>query len=114
MIKTVSESNTHEHWAVSNHRHKLQKRQIQWWWLSLQEKPSLPCSVKLTRIAPRMLDSHDNLPTSLKWITDSIADKMCPGLKAGRADDDARIRWVYDQQKGQPKEYAVLIEISSP
>jgi hypothetical protein len=110
-IKTVSEANTSEHWTISAKRHKTQKKQIAWWWISLEDKPSLPCSVKLTRIAPRMLDSEDNLPISFKWVKDYIADKLVPGLKAGRADDSKDITWLYDQQKGMPKEYAVIIEI---
>lgn len=110
-IKTVSESNTSEHWSKSHKRHKTQKKQIAWWWLTLEDKPQLPCCVKLTRIAPRALDSHDNLPTALKWIADAIAAKLVPNKQAGRADDSKEITWSYDQKKGQPKEYAVLIEI---
>lgn len=74
------------------------------------DKVILPCAVKLTRISTRGLD-YDNLVYAFKPIRDCVADKIIPGLAPGRADDDKRISWVYDQEKGKPKEYAYRIDI---
>jgi hypothetical protein len=32
-------------------------------------------------------------------------------LKVGRADDNENISWIYWQEKGKPKEYALRVEI---
>lgn len=110
-IKTVSESNCSENHYKKHIRHKDQKLKI--WAYYHKEKPNikLPIIIWLTRIAPRSLDQHDNLPMSLKWIVDALADCIIPGLKPGRADDSKEISWVYNQEKGKPKEYALRIEI---
>jgi len=75
-IKTASESNSSEHWTVKRKRHKIQQGWVNM--VFLQDKPivEIPCNIVVTRIAPRSLDSHDNLPMSLKWICDSIADNI--------------------------------------
>lgn len=106
-IHTVSEANTQEHWTKKKKRHDLQKR---WIWLFFKkERPdiSFPCHIKLTRIGKKMLDS-DNLPVSMKWIRDTVADTLIPGKAPGQADNDPGLSWEYDQQIG--KEYAVKIE----
>lgn len=112
-IKTISEGNCSECRWVKQKRHKKQKRDIKK--IFLVEKPniSLPCKVTLTRIAPGTLDAHDNLPMSMKWIVDSIADYIIPNQAAGQADDSKLIKWEYRQEKGKPREYAVRIEIES-
>ena len=71
----------------------------------------LPCTIKLTRIAPRFLDFDDNLPMALKHIKDYVCDLLIPGKQMGRADNDMRLRFAYDQIKGIPHEYAIQIEI---
>lgn len=113
-MKTVSESNrTSEHWTKKAKRHKKQQQVIRYI-LNTQEKPPyFPVKVTLTRIAPRSLDSHENLPMAFKWITDAISDWLIPGLAKGRADSDKRIQWEFEQQKGNVREYAILITISS-
>jgi hypothetical protein len=70
----------------------------------------LPVVIILTRISSRKLDD-DNLPTAFKWIRDSIADYIIPGLKPGRADDNKGLTFVYRQEKGKPKEQAIRIQI---
>lgn len=87
-------------------RHDKQRR---WIWATFQsEKPDipLPCHIKLTRVAKRYLDC-DNLPVSMKYIRDAIADQIFPGLAPGQADNDKRLSWQYDQIKG--KECAVIL-----
>ena len=98
-IVTVSESNTREHWSVSARRHKRQKLLVR---LALnghvcQLQP--PYHVNIVRYSPGTLDGHDNLPTSLKYITDAIAEMLFPGLAAGRADNDPRITWHFNQTR---------------
>lgn len=111
-IKTISEANTREHWAKANKRHSEQKFTV--WSYMKADSPDVrtPCIIKLTRIAPRSLDRHENLPMSMKYILDQICDYIHPGKAAGRADDDPNIHVEYAQEKGSPKEYAVRIEIT--
>lgn len=110
-IKIANESNSSEHWTKKAKRHRLQKARIKA--VFNKDKPpiTIPCTVVLTRISPRQLDGHDNLPMSLKWVTDSIAENLIPGKAVGRADDSKEITWKYKQEKGKPNEYAVRIEI---
>lgn len=110
-IKTISENNSNEHWSSKARRHKLQRKIINV--AFLKEKPQilLPCRVVLTRIAPRKLDFHDNLPGSFKWIVDAFSENIINNKSFGRADDDERILWFYCQEKGAPKEYAVKIQV---
>ncbi len=111
-IKTVAESNKSEHWATKSKRHKKQQGMITYLLSSKEKPPWFPVKVTLTRIAPRSLDSQDNLPMSFKWIVDAISEWLIPGLAKGRADSDCRIVWDYKQEKGAVKEYAIKIEIS--
>lgn len=99
-IHTVSEANCNAHWRVKSERHRQQKWVIRRW--SLQNNigsTTLPCTIKLTRLAPLELDEDDNLRMSVKYIKDYIADQIIPGLAAGRADGDKRIKWIYGQEK---------------
>lgn len=110
-IKTASEANSSEHWTVKAKRHKLQKRWVKTFFLRERPQISLPARVVLTRVAPRQLDSQDNLPASLKYVVDAIAEQLTGNFVPGRADSDKRMSWEYKQQKGKPHEYAVKIEI---
>jgi hypothetical protein len=110
-IKTVSESNSTECWQLKAKRHKSQKRFIRLWGLENNiSQTSVPCSIKITRLAPgNGLDEDDNLRVSVKWVKDYIADIILPGQAPGRADGDKRIKWLYDQQRHPI--YAIRIEI---
>lgn len=105
-IRAESEANCSEHWTKKKKRHDIQKRWV--WAYFKQERPCipLPCRIKLTRIGKRMLDS-DNLPVSMKWVRDSIADQLIPGLPPGHADNDPRLSWEYDQKTSG--EYKVIV-----
>ena len=63
-------------------------------------------TVRLTRIAPKFLDAHDNLPASLKATVDGIAQAW------GLDDNSGLVAWEYSQERGKPRHYAVRIEIS--
>ena len=68
---------------------------------------SIPCQVRITRIAPgRGLDVGDNLPSSVKHLRDGVADYL-------EVDDrhETQVRYVYSQERGEPGQYWVRIEI---
>lgn len=110
-IKIISEANHGGHYITAYKRKKKHKMAVRIF-LNPHTFP-LPCTVYLTRVAPRSLDEHDNLPMSMKHIVDVISDILLPGLAAGRADDSKEITWQFNQRKGKPKEYALEIEIES-
>ena len=110
-LKIISEANISEHWIKKRARHKKQQAVIKLILRPEISKISLPCHVELTRIAPRMLDEHDNLRSSMKWIVDAIAGLLLPNLAAGRADDDKRISWAYGQERRGIREYGLKVVI---
>jgi hypothetical protein len=121
-IKTVSEANCSEHWTKKARRHKAQQWVVRLAFNGLKNPITLPCCVKMTRLGSRYTDS-DNLLTALKFVRDEVSECLIPEKRAsyvtkegktkaikGRADDDPRITWQYDQEKA--KKYAVRIEIT--
>lgn len=107
-IITVSEINRHEHWRRSHERHEAQKFRTRFAFSQGFEAPKFPVIITLTRISPRKLDD-DNLRPALKWVRDTVADILIPGLKPGRADDDMRISWQYAQEKSKTHGVRVAI-----
>lgn len=106
-LRTVSESNrAGEHWAQKAKRHKEQKKVVSLCLLALPH-PDLPCKIHLTRVGKKLLDD-DNLPPSLKYVRDAIAEWIIPNLPIGKADDSTQLKWFYYQEKG--KNYAVNIK----
>ncbi len=110
-LRIISEANKSEHWSKKSSRHRKQKYTIDLFIRPEIHKISLPCHVQLTRIAPRNLDEHDNLRSSLKWVVDAIAGLLLPNLEPGRADDDKRISWSYIQERRGIREYALKVVI---
>lgn len=110
-VRVHNEANSSDHWSKKHHRHRKQQSAIKREFL--KERPTIqpPFNVILTRISPRKLDEHDNLPISMKWVVDAIANWFYPGKAAGRADDTSEIKWEYKQEKGKAKEYGLRIEI---
>ena len=122
-IKTVSEANRSEHWAVSAKRHRMQQFLIRRLFNTLEQPLNPPCCVKMTRLGGRYLDEDDNLRMALKWIKDEISVCLVPEKRKyyidkkgitreikGRADDDKRITWEYAQEKA--KMLGIRIEIT--
>ena len=91
----------------SRSRRVKASRQGVHWALKQIAKPSFPCVVLMTRIAPSTngLDAHDNLPGSLKPAVDGVADWL------GLRDDDKRVSWRYAQERGD--DYAIRVTVSA-
>lgn len=107
-MRLVSVANMREHWETKATRAKSQ-RILAWAELKAADKaPRLmgPVTVKVTRIAPRALDKHDNLRMACKAVVDGVADWL------GVDDRDPRVTWEYGQERGKPKQYAARIEVS--
>jgi len=103
-IRAESIANRREHWTTRARRAQQHRDTAKWHCIaSSTTRPTLPCVITLTRIAPRALDAHDNLPISLKNTVDGIADYL------GIDDRDPRVRWEYAQRRGEPKQYAVEV-----
>lgn len=100
-IRTRSLTNAREHWSAKHRRARAERHAA----YMMTPKAELPCTVRLTRVAPRKLDSHDNLRESNKNLVDGIADRL------ETTDNDPRITWEYAQERGKPKEYGVRVEI---
>ncbi len=122
-VMTVSESNSSEHWTKKSKRHKLQKKMVWAIWSQVRPIIKLPCIIRISRIAPRVLDDSDNLPISMKWIKDAVSAKIFPEKivvirdkdrtyqNLGFTDDSKEITWEYSQEKGNVREYAVRVEV---
>lgn len=101
-LRTVSLANQREHWRKRHRRTKAERQAA----FLATPKLTPPCVVTLTRIAPRALDD-DNLRGAFKAIRDGVADRL------GVNDADPAVSWRYDQRRGKPKEYAVVVEIAA-
>lgn len=108
-IKTVSEANKSEHWGAKSKRHARQKEIITLLLKAYKDQMPLPCKITLIRYSPKLLDKHDNLPMSFKYILDGICEVITGNLTPGAADSDERITVSYDQC--QQKEYGISIFI---
>lgn len=107
-LRTVSTLNAREHWRVKAKRSKSDRftaRLLADAELTPVRRWFVPVAVKLTRVGPRALDG-DNLQGALKAVRDGVADAL------GIDDGDVSVTWSYDQQKGKPREYAVIVEVS--
>jgi hypothetical protein len=121
-IKTVSEANISEHWTKASKRHRQQQQIVRLAFITHKTHISLPCCVKMTRLAPNYLDEDDNLRMALKWVKDEVSECISDMPKSfyfqkgklrqlkGRHDDDKRIKWEYAQEKSNIRR--VKIEIT--
>lgn len=100
-LRIVSEANKREHWRYRQRRSKACRSAA----VAVPTGIPVPCVIHLTRIAPRRLDD-DNLQSGFKALRDGIADRL--GVK----DNDPRVIWSYDQERGKPHEYAARITIT--
>ena len=105
-IHLKSISNRREHWGTAarraaNHRGVAKANVL------VRPKVALPVTVTMTMIAPRPLDSDDNLRDAFKALKDGIADAY------GLPDNDWRFTWIYAQRRGKAREYAVEIRVDA-
>lgn len=104
-VRTVSVLNQREHWRRRADRAR-EHRNAAWMMLrATRQTPTVPCTVLLTRVAPKPLDD-DNLRGALKAVRDGVADWL------GIDDGSPQVKWEYDQRKGPVKYYAVDVEVS--
>lgn len=101
-LRIESVANNREHWTKKARRTKRHRNGAELIPARLLCPP--PCTVVLTRIAPRSLDG-DNLQSGFKALRDGIADRL------GVDDKDPRVEWRYQQEKGRPREYGARVEI---
>jgi hypothetical protein len=110
-IRTHSGDNARTHWRTRAARVKRQRTATALLLLSggVATARAWPgWLVVLTRVAPRQLDAHDGLPSSLKAVADEVARQL--GLVSDR---DSRLNWAYGQERGKPREYAVRVRIEA-
>ena len=105
-IQSLNKILTH-HWAQRYRRNSSQQLEVYTELRRAKAPRELPCRVTLTRIAPRMLDGHDNLQGGFKNVADAVA------LWLQVDDADPEIVWHYAQRKGAPKQYACEIQIEA-
>ena len=98
-----------DHWAKRAAIKNNLKRAVKFSLTTCCTKP--PCRIRLTRIAPRALDEHDNLRTALKPCVDAVADYLIPGLSWGQADSSKDLTWEFAQESKGKGVYALRIEI---
>jgi hypothetical protein len=115
-IHTVSEANNFDPWKKKHLRHKAQHKAI--WEAFYPYRPfiKLPCTIKMTRVAPKSLDVFENLPMSMKYIVDAVCTELTGERRAGLADSDERITMISPASQTVWKEnresYGVIIEIN--
>jgi len=107
-LRIKSEQNISHNWKVRAAYHKLQRETISLHLLA-SKKPKLPCKITFCRIAPRKLDSHDNLRYALKWSVDCISEWITGDARSGRADSNPNLTFEFDQKYGGPKVYALRV-----
>ena len=103
-IKIVSVANLRLHWAVKAKLAKSHRSKAFSALASVAAPPAPPCTLVLTRIAPRALDG-DNLQSAFKAVRDGVADWL------GVDDGHKGLDWQYSKRKDGPKVYAVEIEV---
>ena len=103
-MKIVSVANIRMHWAVKARLVKGQRQKSFNALCAVGAPMPLPCTIVLTRVAPRGLDG-DNLQSAFKATRDGVADWL------GVDDGNGLIDWQYVQRSGKAGEYAVEIEV---
>ena len=103
-MKVVSVANMRMHWAVKARLTKDHRKKAYNALCAVAAPPTPPCTVVLTRVAPRALDG-DNLQSAFKAVRDGVADWF------GVDDGDQRLDWQYCQRSAGVKVYRVEIEV---
>lgn len=93
-IRTISALNAREHHHARANRVRGE-REATTWILRAFRRPPIPCSVRLTRVAPSNGLDDDNLTGALKGVRDQVAEWL--GVDDRQID---RVRYVYEQRRG--------------
>lgn len=93
-VRTVSEANQREYWAVKLRRKKAQQVAVQAAFIAGMYRSSQFCNCEITllRYGPKRLDS-DNLAGSFKYVQDAVSEWIAVD------DGDERLAWTYSQVK---------------
>jgi hypothetical protein len=98
-------SNARETWKMRHGRVKRERRAVAWL-LKCSPRPSIPCTVLLTRSAPSAGLDDDNLTHALKGVRDEVAEWL------GVNDRNSKqVRYMYSQVRGT---WGVLIQFGPP
>lgn len=87
-------ANAREKWQQRHRRVKGERKAVAWM-LTTAKRPSLPCTVLLTRVAPSGGLDDDNLRAALKGARDEIAEWLGVNDR-----DTKRVHYVYGQARG--------------
>ena len=104
-LKTASGMNAREHWRARTSRVKKEREAVAWM-LRTTTRPSIPCSVLLTRCAPSSGLDDDNLVSSLKSVRDEVAAWLGVNDR-----DRMTVRYQYAQTRAP---WGVRIEFGPP
>lgn len=105
-IRIESIANITEHWTKRAKRTGVHKSNTYYALRAAKAPHHLPCTVTMTRVAPRRTLDGDNLQAGCKAARDGVALWLCVD------DADPRINWQYAQRKGEPKQYLLEVEIT--
>ncbi len=103
-IKTVSEANMREHWAVKARRKREQQMAFHFLWKTYKPVVSLPATITFVRHACNTLDS-DNLAGAFKHVRDQLAKEL------NIDDGSPSINWLYRQVKTIKREHYFMVDI---
>lgn len=104
-IKTVSEANMREHWAVKNNRKNNQQSLFSILWRRQKRTVTLPATITFTRYSCKKLDS-DNLAGAFKHVRDQLAKML------GIDDGSDQVKWRYGQVVIKKREHYFTVEVA--
>lgn len=103
-IKTVSEANTREHWALKHRRKKAQQADFAMLWRYHKAKVTLPAVITFTRYSCNLLDA-DNLAGAFKHVQDQLAREL------GIDDGSSLVQWRYQQERISKREHYFTVKV---
>lgn len=105
-LRADRNQNARGHWAIDHKKRKAEKAAVAYRLHPRHLQPLLV--VRLTRIAPRLMDEGDGLAGALKGVRDGVAARL------GIDDGSPLVSWEYRQEQGDPKTHGVRVEILDP
>lgn len=105
-IKTVSEANQREHWAVKSKRKKAQQRDFSMIFKSKRPNVPIPAKITFTRYSCQTMDA-DNLAGAFKHVQDQLCREI------GIDDGDDRLTFVYSQERISKREHYFTVKMEA-